>query len=72
MLTPAYVHFGRAHQVRDARQDILQEAYRLHSERFTKGTLVVQPLFRELWNNKPQTGTIECNHVAESPEEVLQ
>lgn len=54
LLTPASVHNGTATEIIQARQRVLDEAYRVHPERFRKGRPTVatpQPA----WINKPAT-----------------
>lgn len=51
-LTPETVHYGRAAQVIEQRQRVLDEAKRLHPERFIKGPF--HPgLPKEVWINNP-------------------
>jgi putative transposase len=54
LLTPAEVHDGRAAQVLQQRQIVLEQAYRRHPERFVRG--VPQPLRlpEVVWINPPQ------------------
>ena len=53
LLTPADVHFGRAPQIIEKRQDVLNKAYSNHPERFGKGSSTHPPLPKEVWINKP-------------------
>ena len=51
-LTPEIVHYGRAAQVIEQRQRILDAAKHLHPERFIRGPLH-PPLPKEVWINNP-------------------
>lgn len=53
LMTPAVVHHGRAGKVRAARRDILLEAYRVHPERFVRGTPQPPVLPSQAWINPP-------------------
>lgn len=53
-LTPEMVHYGHATDVIEARQVVLEEAYRSHPERFVKGTPRPLDLPEEVWINKPE------------------
>jgi putative transposase len=54
LLTPAVVHAGQAPVVLAARQQVLQQAYAAHPERFVKGPPVPAGLPPEVWINRPQ------------------
>lgn len=54
LLTPADVHFGRAHQVLEQRAATLTAAYKAHPERFRRPP-VPQPLPDAVWINPPET-----------------
>jgi putative transposase len=54
LLTPADVHFGRAHQVLEQRTATLIAAYKAHPERFNRPP-VPQPLPDAVWINSPET-----------------
>jgi putative transposase len=54
LLTPAAVHYGQAPAVLQQRQQVLQQAYAAHPERFVKGQPVVAGLPPEVWINRPQ------------------
>lgn len=54
LLTPAAVHYGHAPAILQARQQVLQQAYAAHPERFVKGPPVVAGLPEEVWINRPQ------------------
>lgn len=56
-LTPAAVHFGEASEILARRQDTLDQAYRLHPERFVKGPPRVQQLPTEVWINREEDKT---------------
>jgi putative transposase len=53
LLTPAVVHYGLAQQVREKRQQTLQNAYALHPERFVRGLPKPYPLPEAVWINPP-------------------
>ena len=48
------VHAGQEKAVRAARQQVLQEAYARHLERFARGVPKVGMPPKNVWNNKPQ------------------
>ena len=52
-LTPETVHYGQAEVVIKARQEVLDEAYRCHPERFLGGPPVAPPLPKAVWINPP-------------------
>jgi putative transposase len=54
LLTPADVHYDRAHQVLAARQGVLQAAYEQHPERFVKGLPKPSELPAAVWINPPK------------------
>ena len=54
LMTPADVHFGRAAQIRQKRQQVLQMAYEQHPERFVKGLPQPPQLPEAVWINPPQ------------------
>jgi putative transposase len=54
LLTPADVHFGRAEQMLQQRQQVLQAAYEKYPERFVKGPPILQPLPVAVWINAPK------------------
>jgi putative transposase len=51
-LTPEMVHYGRAAEVIEQRQRVLEEARRLHPERFIRGP-IHPSLPQEVWINNP-------------------
>jgi putative transposase len=53
MMTPAMVHYGSAHAVRQNRQFVLDAAYRNHPERFVRRPPIQPQLPKEVWINKP-------------------
>lgn len=55
LLTPADVHFGRAHKVLDQRQQVLYAAYQKNPERFVKGVSIPAQLPSAVWINPPKT-----------------
>ena len=54
LLTPASVHFGHAPQILAKRQSVLEQAFRLHPERFVAGQPHPLPLPTSVWINPPQ------------------
>jgi putative transposase len=54
LLTPADVHFGRAAEVLQQRQIVLQQAYDRHPERFVRGLPKPAALPEAVWINPPQ------------------
>jgi len=54
LLTPATVHFGRAAEVLQQRQLVLQQAYDRHPERFVRGRPQPAPLPEAVWINPPK------------------
>lgn len=54
LLTPADVHYGRAEAIREARQQVLQQAYQAHPERFVKGVPTPPELPEAVWINRPK------------------
>ena len=56
-MTPAVVHHGKAEDVREQRNQVLQVAYAAHPERFVQGLPQVPPLPRAVWINKPSDET---------------
>ena len=55
LLTPADVHFGRAADVLQQRQFVLQQAFDQHPERFVRGLSHPQPLPEAVWINPPKS-----------------
>ena len=51
---PADVHFGRVDDVRQARQQVLIDAYQAHPERFVKGTPIPVGAPPAVWINPPE------------------
>ena len=54
LLTPADVHFGRAEQILQQRQRVLNDAYENYPERFVKGPPSLQSLPQAVWINPPK------------------
>lgn len=64
LLTPSDVHHGRAPQILDQRQRVLQQAYAAHPERFVKGAPTITQLPPAVWINPPaaiQNGETACD-----------
>ena len=55
LYTPQSVHDGTWKYVRDARQEVLDEAYRAHPERFIGGPPQAPKLPNQVWINQPRT-----------------
>jgi len=55
MMTPAMVHYGLAPSIREKRQQVLDEAYRAHPERFVLRPPAAPILPKEVWINKPKS-----------------
>jgi len=55
LLTPADVHSGRATTVIAARQQVLQQAYIQHPDRFVKGVPIHPALPTAVWINPPKS-----------------
>jgi putative transposase len=53
LMTPAVVHHGRAEKVSAARRQFLLKAYRVHPERFVRGSPQPPVLPRQAWINPP-------------------
>jgi putative transposase len=54
LMTPVSVHYGFESQVRAQRQQVLEQAYRTHPERFVHGVPALQPLPETVWLNPPK------------------
>jgi putative transposase len=52
--TPADVHYGRAHAVREARGEVLKAAHAAHPERFVRKPPEPPKLPQAAWINKPE------------------
>jgi putative transposase len=57
MLTPASVHYGHDHQIIAHRSQTLQQAYRLHPERFVRGLPTQKHAPDTVWINPPDNLT---------------
>jgi putative transposase len=57
LLTPADVHYGRAQEVMDRRQQVLAAAHAAHPARFRRPS-TPRPLRREVWINQPDPGVV--------------
>jgi putative transposase len=51
--TPADVHYGRAHEIRQQRAAVLDAAYATHPERFVRKPPAPPKLRDAVWINKP-------------------
>lgn len=54
MMTPEMVHYGVAEECARARQEVLNEAFQAHPERFLKGSPRVLELPKAAWINPPK------------------
>jgi putative transposase len=52
-MTPAAVHYGRAHELHAQRTVVLAEAYARHPERFVRQPPIPPELPTAAWINKP-------------------
>lgn len=57
LIPPAALHFGHAHQIFERRQDTLDSAYHLHTERFINGKPRPPAIPTAVWINKPANQT---------------
>ena len=57
LLTPETVHYGRAHQVIEARQRVLDTAHLRHPDRFVRKAPLAPALPEAVWINPPETTT---------------
>lgn len=72
LMTPAVVHYGQDVQVRAQRQQVLEQAYAMHPERFVRGTPQAPALPVDVWINPPElTASVAvASHAATLPAEV--
>jgi putative transposase len=54
LMTPAMVHYGQAESVQEQRQQVLDEAYTHHPERFVGRRPTPPALPKEVWINQPE------------------
>ena len=54
LLTPETVHTGRAEEVQDRRQRVLDEIYARHPERFVRGRPTPPSMPKQVWINRPE------------------
>jgi len=57
LMTPGTVHYGQAAQLWTNRQQVLQQAYAAHPERFVRGLPQPPALPTEVWINPPKAST---------------
>lgn len=55
-LTPEVVHYGRAHDVLEHRQQVLNRAHAANPDRFVRAAPRVQQLPSAVWINPPDKG----------------
>ena len=60
LLTPDAVHQGRAHEIQQARQGVLDEAYATRPERFVNGLPQAPEIPTEVWINHPHNTMRYC------------
>lgn len=63
LLTPADVHYGRAAEVLQLRQVVLQQAYQQHPERFVRGLPQPPQLPEAVWINPPLSSALETERL---------
>lgn len=56
-LTPETVHYGRASDCLEKRENTLEKAFREHPERFPRGRPIPNPLPNAVWINPPENST---------------
>ena len=61
LLTPATVHFGQAQEIQTQRQQVLQDAYDAHPERFVRGRPTAPQLPAAVWINRPKEESASSN-----------
>ena len=61
MLTPDYVHHGRARRILKVRERTLRAAWVQHPERFVHGVPTPGPLATEVWIKPPSATTSSQN-----------
>jgi putative transposase len=66
LLTPAAVHRGQAEVQVQARQQVLNQAYATHPERFVRGCPVPPEVPRAVWINPPAKSTVSDGRTAPS------
>jgi putative transposase len=59
MFTPEQVHYGKWKSVQNKRINVLNDAVKMHPERFVKGVPEVKPAPNAVWINKPIIETIK-------------
>jgi putative transposase len=68
LLTPAVVHFGLDTQLLADRQNVLNQAYSKHPERFVLGKPQPRPVPETVWINPPKAAAAETGEVVGNPE----
>ena len=59
LMAPAMVHYGRTDQVQQARQQVLEKAFKNHPERFVRGVPNPPMVPDAVWINKPKTQDVD-------------
>ena len=72
MLTPAMVHFGMAHQILEARQRVLDDAFSRHPERFVNKHPSPRNLPEAVWINRPEKCLERRDFYSKFEEKVSQ
>jgi len=72
LLTPESVHYGRAQTLISARQQVLDQAYADHPERFVRKPPVAPQLPEAVWINPPDEGDLKTQFVLNFKEELSQ
>ena len=71
LLTPADVHYGRAKEIINQRQQVLQAAYRKNPDRFVKGPPKPPDLPTEVWINPPKKLAEDTHDIIGVPAEAV-
>ncbi|MBK8794178.1 MAG: IS3 family transposase [Holophaga sp.] len=58
LLTPAEVHYHQSDTVLQKRQEVLLAAYKIHPQRFVKGSPIPEQLQKAVWINPPKPADI--------------
>jgi putative transposase len=71
-LTPKMVHYGYEKEVRNFRQEILNQAYQQHPERFINKKPMMPELPEEVWINPPEQSISTPEALTNSEKELSQ
>lgn len=64
MLTPENVHYDNIDEIVSKRQQVMNEVFKKHSQRFVKGVTVIKRPDNQVWINKPITDDFPLKSVA--------